>query len=63
MTFNEWYEDWTQGQPLREGARSVAEAAWDACELNMRDHVADALEKWGKNLGAAESALGRETEA
>ncbi len=58
MTFNEWYEEWSQGQPMRDGARSVAKAAWDACGQEMRERVAEALEKWGKNLGAAERALG-----
>ena len=59
MTFNEWYEDWTQGQPMRDGARSVAKAAWDACEKNIQVLAAEAMEGWWcQHTGAAERALG-----
>ena len=60
MTFNEWYEEWIKDLTAEEALYSE-QAAWDACEKNMRDHVADALESWGQHVesrAVAARALG-----
>tara|TARA_R110000822_G_C15234672_1_gene485694 strand:+ start:61 stop:261 length:201 start_codon:yes stop_codon:yes gene_type:complete len=57
MTFDEWFEEWSKDLTAEE-ALYGEQAAWDACEKNMRDHVAEAMEKWGQHTGAAERALG-----